>query len=510
MGVDYSRDRRTTERAVIMHGTSRCRSEAARLLAKVLQESGARGVSYGWAEGLAPGRLAPIHTVGGAPRFRWSTTLPAALIRHIHRPGPFGWKLVIRGADPDKLEGLGPLLSLATRRIQAADGDDCPMIPDEATRGPDGRFIALLDVLRFVAYTVERPSDLRFVQAGLRQSIPGLPSRVHAAADAVADALSDLDRLAVAMLLLGRALELEGRLAGGAAVYVLTYELALQRCDADAGMDAAHGAGRAFRKLTEWHEATRWYQLGLRLAVHQEDYLHGARLLDGLGNTHRERGAFPAARGCYRHAARLALIAGDPVEVANVALGLMTVEREAGRLDAAARIAWRALRTQSDAGQRINLLLNLGTLLRDGGELQVAEDTYRLVQHAADDPEVRLMALDALAYCAALRGASAEYEQRRAALRGPARAASPYIRAQMGYFRGAALRALEDQRSARVLRATERYARAHGLREWEIKAGRLTHEPAPPAVAALRTPDEVRHGIARLWATAVEGIPAGV
>jgi tetratricopeptide (TPR) repeat protein len=429
MGVDYARDRRTFERAVIMHGTSMYRLEAARLLARVVLESGARGASYGWPEGLAPARLEPIHSVGGAPRFRWSTTLPPALVRRIDRPGTWRWQLVVRGANPERVEALGPLLSLALGRLEAADLHDCPTIPDPATRGPEGRFIALLDALRFVGFTLDRPADMPHVQAGLRRSIPGLPPRARAAADAVVDALSDPDRLAVALVRLGRALELEGRLAAGAAVHVITYELALLRSDADAGMDAAHGAGRAFRKLTDWHEALRWYQLGFRLAVHRDDLLHGARLLDGLGNTHRERGAFPAARRCYLQASRLAWVAGDPVEVANVALGLMTVEREAGRLDTAARIAWRALRGQTDPRQRINLLLNLGTLLRDGGALELAADTYRLVEHAADDPEVGLMARDALAYCAALRGAAGEYAERRSALRGRARSVSPYIRA---------------------------------------------------------------------------------
>ena len=508
MGVDYARDRRTIEVAVIMHGTSRARLEAARLLAKLVQETGARGASYGWAEGLPPGRLAPIHSVGGAPRFRWSTTLPPRLVRHIDRPGASRWDLVIRGLDRERLDALGPLLSLTTGRLVAADLYDCPTIPDEATRGPDGRFIALLDALRFVGFTVERPSDMRYVQGGLRGSIPGLPARVHAAAHAVVDAFSDLDRLMAALILLGRALELEGRVAGGAAVYVITYELALSRCEVGAGVDAAHGAGRAFRKLTDWHEALRWYQLGLRLAVHRNDFLHAARLLDGLGNTHRERGAFPAARRCYLHASRLALVAGDPVEVANVALGLMTVEREAGRLDKAARIGWRAWRAQTDPRQRVNLLLNLATLLRDGGAIELAEDTYRVVQRAADDPDLRLMAMDALAYCAALRGAEAEYEQRRAALRGRTRDAPPYIRAQIGYFRGASLRAVGDPRAVRVLRATERYARAHGLREWEVRAGGLADERVPSTlatVAAVRAPEEVRHGIVSLGATAARG-----
>jgi tetratricopeptide (TPR) repeat protein len=289
---------------------------------------------------------------------------------------------------------------------------------------------------------------------------------------------------------------------------VVLYELALLRCDLTAGLDAAHGAGRSFRKLTEWREAERWYRLGLRLANHADDFLFAARLLDGLGNTYRERGALPAARECYRSASRLAVVAGDPVEMANAALGLMTLEREAGRLDAAAAIGWRALRAQTDQRQRINLLLNLGTLLRDGGAVDVAEDVYCLVRSSAEDAEVALMAEDALAYCAALRGDRRGYDDLRRGVRGAARSASPYLRVQIGYFRGASLRAFGDERAARILRATERFARWHGLREWEVRAGTLAEEPLArpvPSVAVLRAPDEVRTGIRSLLAGAARG-----
>lgn len=507
MSEDVGRERRTIERAVIMHGTSRARLEAAKVLARIVRECRARGAVYGVTDTLASGRLAPIHTTAGGPTFKWSTTLPRTFAQRIDRASR-GWLLEVRGADRARLAALGPLLSLAAEKLEAADLYDRPLIPEEGTLG-EGRFLALLDAFRFASFTLTRPSDMLQVRVELEAATRGLPLAARGPAAAVADALHDLDRLAAALLAVARILERDGRLAQAATGYVILYELALLRCDLAVGMDAAHGAGRSFRKLAEWREALRWYELGLRLADHADDFLQATRVLDGLGNTHRERGAFPAARHCYRDASRLALVAGDPVEIGNVALGLMTVEREAGRLQAAARIGWRALRTQPDPRQRVNLLLNLGTLLRDGGAIDLAEDAYRLVLHQANgeagDPEVRLMAEDALAYCAALRGAATEYDRRRASIRARARGVSPYIRAQIGYFRGAALRALGDERAVRVLRATERYARAHGLREWEVRSAALAEKRVArpvPAVAAMRAPDEVRRGLGSLLATA--------
>jgi tetratricopeptide (TPR) repeat protein len=505
---EVTRQRRSVERAVLMHGTSSHRLDAARLLARIMRESHARGAWYGWSDPLVRARVSPIHTVTGGPIFRWEMTLPRGFAERIDRWRDRRWSLVIHGTGERRPRNPEPPLALAARSLQLAELHDCTVIPDQATRGPEGPFIALLDALRFAAFTIALPSDTPYLQDGLRRAISGLPPGARAPAEAVADGLPDHDRLSRALVPFGRALELEGRLAAGAAVYVILYELALLRCDLPVGLDAAQGAGRAFRKLADWHEALRWYHLGLRLAEHEYAFLQTARLLDGLGNTHRERGSFPTARQCYRDAWRFALIAGDRRELGNVALGLMTVEREAGRLDEAARIAWRALRNQTDRRERVNLLLNLGTLLRDGGAIELAEDTYKVVELGADDPEVRVMARDALAHCAALRGAEAEYARLRKVVRGAARTVSPYIRAQIGYFRGLSLRALRDERAPRVLRATERFARAHGLREWEVRAGGLAEQPiarSAPAVAAVRAPDDVRKGIESLLAEVSRG-----
>jgi len=503
MAEDVRRQRRSIERAVIMHGTSTSRLEAAQALARIVRESGARSVAHALADTLASGRLAPVYTVAGGPRFRRAATLPLTFARRIDAgawPSP---RLAVLGADSARMAALEPLLSQAAERLEAAELGDRATLPDPEALGDEAGFVGMLDALRSVSFTVARPSDLPHLQDELRREARGLPASARVQAESVAGVLHDLDRLPGAVLELARALEAAGRLAASAATHVILYELALLRCDIGFGLDSAHGAARAFRKLTQWSEALRWYQLGLRLALHDDNFLQATRLLDGLGNTHRERGAFPSARRCYRDASWLALVAGDPVELGNVALGLMTVEREAGRLDAAARIAWRALGVQTDPRQRMNLLLNLGTLLRDGGAVDLAEDTYHLVALGADEPEVRLMARDALAYCAALRGARATYRRRRRAVRRVGRRATPYIRAQIGYFRGASLRALGDERAARVLRATERYARRHGLKEWEVRAGALAETAVTPPVAAvapMRAPDEVREGIKSLLA----------
>jgi hypothetical protein len=213
-----------------------------------------------------------------------------------------------------------------------------------------------------------------------------------------------------------------------------------------------------------------------------------------LGNTYRERGAFPRARQCYRDAWKVAQVAGSPAETANVALGLMTVEREAGRLDSAAAFGWTALGLQTDPFERANLLLNIGTLLREGGDLDAAECAYRVSRALGATTDLRVLAADALAYCSALRGDARAYRRLR-----PRRApTAPYVRVQLGYFRGAALRALGDERAGRVLAAVERYARAHGLSEWEMKSVALRESPLPHARRVIETPPHVSRGLREL------------
>jgi tetratricopeptide (TPR) repeat protein len=325
-------------------------------------------------------------------------------------------------------------------------------------------------------------------------------ARAGGAAGAVVRALSDPARLACALSDFGHELEDDTQLLEAAGVYVILYELALLELDADGCVDAARWAGRAFRKAVAWENALRWYELSRRIAEHRGDFVRLVRVLDGMGNTHRERGAFPKARESYRDAWKIAQVAGDSVETANVALGLMTVEREAGRLASAAAYGWTALGLQSDPTERANLLLNIGTLLRDGGDLDAAEAAYRVSGALTRSADVRLLAADALAFCAALRGDERVYETLRPR---PIRAApyvSPYIKVQTGYFRGVALRALGDARADRVLAAVVRYARAHRLAEWEMKAAMLREQPLADSRHVVETPDHVRRGLRELEA----------
>jgi tetratricopeptide (TPR) repeat protein len=490
--IDPSEDRRRrVQRAILMHGTSPRREEVARLLARLVFEADCSGAAFGKADAGGRSTLAPVHAISTSATVRWDAKLPGTFVRVVGRERVTAWYLMVRGVDQERLDRTGPLLSLVIESLARAGSQDRPTIPPLVDAGPYGRFLEALDAYRLAGFSLGRKSAGEFLRGELRQAFGRRPS---GSALAVLLAAADPERLSVALSDFGHDLEDSGNLREAAAVFVILYELALLRADADVGIDAARWAGRAFRKIADWPQALAWYGLARRLSEHEGDFLRLVRVLDGIGNTHRERGAFPKARQCYRDAWKVAQVARNPIETANVALGLMTVEREAGRWESAASFGWTALGLQSDRAERANLLLNIGTLLRDGGDLEAAERAYRVTAILAEASDVRLMARDALAYCAALAGDANAY----AMLRPRARGVPPYLRAQIGYFRGAALMALDDPRARRVLRATERYAREHGLAEWEIKAARLRDRPMPATTRVVRTPAAVTRGLREL------------
>lgn len=485
---------RRIDRAVAMHATSTFREESARLLARVVREVGADGAAFGWTDELEPSVLVPVHAVTAVPGVSWDARLPGSLRRTIDDGGTRVWSLLVRGTPPERVGAADRLVSFAEGWFAAAEDRECPALHPAIWDGAAGRLAQLLHAYRFVAFRLERPDVIPLVRGEIDAAARDLPERVRRAAAGVRACIVDHPRLVSELLGLGRALEQAGELPAAATVHVIGYELALCLCDATAGIDFARAAGRAYRSLTEWDEAFRWYGLARRLAELEADGGRLAVVLDGLGNTHRWRGAFPKARQCYDEGWRVALRSGVPGSIAAVGHSMMTVHREAGRLDEAARYGWTALQAQPDPAERANLLLNLGTLLRDGGDLEAAVDAYELVRIEAEAPALRMMAADALAYCAALGGGDGYAAWRRLAAR-ESRGVTPYLRAQVGYYRGASLRALgEPARAVRVLRAVERYAAARDLHEWSVKAAELAARPLPQP-APVEMPAELRQGL---------------
>lgn len=483
---------RRIQRAVLMHGTSEYRQRAAQLMAQLLQDAGATGVAYGWTDQLNPGVLAPVHVVARSPIDEWRVWGIGGASRAIDHLGPFRWQLVLRGVPEAQLDQLRPRMAFIRGFLAEAAHRDVP-----AVHADGFRFVGLLDAFRVCGFHLEKRHK-RSIQTAFRSAIERLPVGTHSAADQVVATLRDREPLQHALHTLGSSLDVQGAFRAAANVYLVAYELALHRCNGSAGIDAARGAGRAFRRDGNLGESLRWYELAARIAEFEQDWGRLALALDGAGNTHRHRGSFPKARDQYERAWTFAVLSRDPAAMGNVATSLAVVDRWAGDLEAASRWAWTAATKAPDADARSRAMISLGSILREGNDLNGAVAAYHVARRESADLGYRTLAADALAYCAALRGDSVAYERWRAEVR-LTRIREPFIRAQIGYFRALSLSALGyPVRARRVLDAVERYARAHRLTQWEVNAGELVPAPQDPPMS---TPDEVRQGLRALQVT---------
>jgi len=123
-------------------------------------------------------RRAPVHTVSGGPAFRWASMIPAGFAARLERPEEGQWNLVIHGGASGIPPHLVPLVSQAARALEAAAVEDVPALPPSAMDGDQGRFIALLDALRYSSFSVTRPRDTLLVSNELRRAAIALPRRV--------------------------------------------------------------------------------------------------------------------------------------------------------------------------------------------------------------------------------------------------------------------------------------------------------------------------------------------
>ena len=359
---------------------------------------------------------------------------------------------------------------------------------------------------RAVRFRIAKSSDVPALQGVLRLRLDSLPVRARGAGDKVVAALADPTEMGEALLGLTTALDLAGALVDAVGTAEVAYELALERLDARLGIDAARLAARGERKRGDYEASIRWYRLAQDLAAHIDDRLGLALAYDGEGNTHRAKGALHVARGCYTTAWQHAEASGNPGALSAVGHSLMVVEHEAGRLSEAAHYGWRAISIQQDPEQRARLLVDLGTLLLEAGDVALAHRTYRVAAALASDVDIVALARDGSAYASAVLGEWSRYEAERITAREALRAATGPVRAQAGFFRGKVL-ILQGRTAAavRMLSATERIARAAGAAEWAVKAGELMDsvlagdETVAPAVP-LAIPREVSGGLAQLEA----------
>ncbi len=259
--------------------------------------------------------------------------------------------------------------------------------------------------------------------------------------------------------------EQEGHLNGALEILGLAWELAKALGSSKGAADAARFQGKVFRTRAEWEEAAVWYGLARKIAEETSDHRTLAAVLDGLANTYRDKGNLPRARETLMEVMELGRKHGDRYALAIAHHDLMTVEKLSGDLAGAVRHGWLAVQSYDSRDGSMRALFDLSGVLRESGELSAARNGYTVVAGQVAGLEYRVLALDALAFIAALQGDPEEHDRIRGEMElGRWQELSPVYRAQVLFFRGLSNRALGRREEAREwLEEALATAEAHGL-----------------------------------------------
>jgi len=277
------------------------------------------------------------------------------------------------------------------------------------------------------------------------------------------------ERLLAALLEWGKAVEGLGHLNGALEIQGLAFDLAVAIGAQEAAVDAARFQGKALRMLAEWDRAVSWYGVARRVAEEAGDSRKLAAVIDGMANTFRDRGNLPRARELLQEVMALGNEEDDRYALAIAHHDLMTVERLAGNMVQAIRHGWTAVQRYDSTDGSLKALFDLAGVLRETGELLAARDAYAVVANQLQGFEYRVMALDALAFIAALLGDRVQYDALRAQMDADGwEELAPVSRGQVLFYRGLSSRALglEKEGEARLREALE-YAERHSL-NWLI------------------------------------------
>jgi len=331
---------------------------------------------------------------------------------------------------------------------------------------------------------VATPESLGHQVSGVREEL-GSDFRHDAEAtvwDEVLQAVAASDHLALASAVLdwGRVVEGQGHFNGAGEILSMAYELAKATGSPDEAADAARFQAKIFRTQAEWTQALDWYGV--------------AR------NLHRDRGNLPRAKEVLREVMEIGEQNDDRYAMAIAHHDLMTVEKLGGGLVSAIQHGWLAVKSYESRDGSLRALFDLAGVLRESGELSAAWDAYSVVVDQVEGREARILALDALAFVAAMRGDRDRYEALRADLEAEGwEELSPVYRGQMLYYRGLSSRVLGEEEGARVwLTRALAFAEEHGLNKLIFDSEEALEErpsvppsPRPEPVFQDSPPEEV-------------------
>jgi len=161
---------------------------------------------------------------------------------------------------------------------------------------------------------------------------------------------------------------------------------------------------RVNRKLARFDAAYTAYDRAGSLALIAGDIEAELRSRIGRVNIMWNRGNLADAEAGYRQLIDDARAANQPEAEAGATEGLATTISMRGRPTEAIPHAWRAYELYEDTSAKVRMLVGLGIMLREAGDLEAAERAFRASLARADGTEHSENAVLELMECACRRG----------------------------------------------------------------------------------------------------------
>jgi tetratricopeptide (TPR) repeat protein len=472
-----------------MHGTTPTRQNAARLLAKMVVESGSRAGAFGWVDSLAPRHLSPSIRIESERKLVWRLA-PGTAVLPVATNSRRRWEVWLE--RPEHLERRAPLMTYVAGWLQGYV-ETIEEDPPKQTHA-HGWMCGALEGMRDIGF-LPQAYAAEIVGNELRRLVEDEDRDLQEVVESVARELASPLKLGDALSTLGNTLDRRGALAAATTVHEVCFDLAIATQDVSLGIDCSRWAARAHRKSANWSSAHSWYGLAARLAEFEGDLGRLATVLDGVGNTHVDRGAHKQARTVYADALRIGTVAGNTVAVAGVRQNLMFLERAAARLPEALEHGWEALNMLEDGERRGAVLIELAGVFAELGRRDLAAEAYRAGYDLVSETDLRALGLLGQAWIAALEGDSALSDQANRDLTLLEGGVSPRVEAQLLLYRGK--RQLELGRATAGHDELERaidFAETHGFARQLIEAEKAIQrqrQPSPPAIWARERVDTI-------------------
>jgi len=242
---------------------------------------------------------------------------------------------------------------------------------------------------------------------------------------------------------------------------------------------------RVNRKLARFDAAYAAYDSAGSLALIAGDVDAELRSRIGRVNIIWNRGNLAEAEAGYRQLIDDARTAGQPEAEAAATEGLATTISMRGQHAEAIPHAWRAFELYEDASSKVRMLIGLGIMLRELGDLAAAERAFRASLARADGTEHSENAVLELMECASRRGDRFGYARWREEVRRRESRLTPSMRVDFHLKQGVAdARFGNPARGQEHLAAALELAQRHKLHEYVFRIEGLRND--------LREPDRLQ------------------